>query len=137
MSNTHLHLAEQVCKLFQQWDVTESLPKKGQQVVVNFPPSAGVKRIAVVKRTDEKSTYGKPLYSIEFSDSLLTAALREQLERIKASALLSDFIFRHECRSYGDAYVAALRILGEPAKEQWVTADVIEAVWRASDSPSA
>lgn len=58
----------------------------------------------------------------------------EQQERVRGSALLGDFIFRHECTGWCGAYVVALRMLGETAKNQWTPEDVIDAVMRA-ESP--
>jgi hypothetical protein len=51
-------------------------------------------------------------------------------------ASFGDFVFKHECRSFCDAYVAALKILGEKSKKQWTTTDVVIAVLRATESPN-
>lgn len=53
---------------------------------------------------------------------------------LQSTKQVCDFLFRYECRCYGDAYVVALRILKEPPKDQWTTADVLEAVRRASST---
>lgn len=49
--------------LFAKWNVGEKPPKKNQMVVVCFPSQA---EAAYVKKTNDKSTEGKTLYSIEF-----------------------------------------------------------------------
>lgn len=54
------------------------------------------------------------------------------ITKLKHHKALTDFIFKHECKCYCDAYVTALKILGEKPKEQWTPNDVIEAVLRAS-----
>lgn len=43
-----------------------------------------------------------------------------------------DFVFEHSSQNYCDAYVAALKILGEEPKEQWTSDDVIDAIKRAN-----
>lgn len=87
-----IHTAKVVCKLFQQWGVTEALPKAGQQVVVNFPPSE-VFRLAVVKLSGRKSTYNKPLYVIEFLHELPTTDLRARVQDWAQEAALADLKF--------------------------------------------
>ena len=52
---------------------------------------------------------------------------------LRCTTMFGDFIFRHECQSFCDAYVVALKILGEDARSQWTSADVIDAVLRASE----
>ena len=90
----NLQTAEQVCKLFQQWDVTESLPKRGQQVVVNVPPATGQHPLAAIKLAGVKNTYNKPLYLIEFLDSLPAPSdLRARVQDWAQEAALADLQF--------------------------------------------
>lgn len=54
-----------------------------------------------------------------------------------SSVLFGEFVFKHECHSFCDAYVNALTILGEEAKNQWTREDVVKAVLRAALTPGS
>ncbi len=46
--------------------------------------------------------------------------------------LVADFIFAHTRADRTEVYVKALHLLGEEAKDQWTTADVVDAILRAA-----
>lgn len=51
--------------LFKAWSCNEPVPSKTQQVLICFPP--GVQhRLIRVTRTNAKSTYGKPLFRVQY-----------------------------------------------------------------------
>lgn len=64
-----LLLADQAQMILTGWNVTEPLPTKKTAVIVGFPPALPFP-LARLTRTNLKSTYGKPLYSLAFYRSL-------------------------------------------------------------------
>lgn len=68
VSSVQYFLKDQLLTVFHGWGVTEPLPKKGRSVVVAFPGPA-VLNTATVTLHENRSTHGKPLYKVEFSNN--------------------------------------------------------------------
>lgn len=58
---------DQMDLIFKGWGVNEALPRKGFKVVIAFPRPA-MPSVATITVAKEKSTYGKMLYQVEFSN---------------------------------------------------------------------
>lgn len=67
--NSTLLLKDQAQCILNGWKVTEPIPGKGKAVIVGFPPTFQFP-IARLTYTDQKSTYGKRLYRLQFFKSL-------------------------------------------------------------------
>jgi len=64
----NLYTKEQLLVVFNGWNVTEPPPTKGKKVMIAFPPQSTF-NLGTVTRHDQKSTYGKPLFRVELSNS--------------------------------------------------------------------
>ena len=65
----HYYTADQLQKVFDSFGVTEPLPGIGKQVIINFPPGRNKPfALAIVRREGRKSTYGKPLWRVTFTN---------------------------------------------------------------------
>jgi hypothetical protein len=72
-NHVHFWLKDQLLEAFDKWGVYNKPPRKGEQVIVGFPPPA-VFNVARITRHSEKSTYGKPLYKVEITTEESLAA---------------------------------------------------------------
>lgn len=73
MTPDQLLTRDQAEIVFRSWGCDEPLPKPSQQVLINFPPAYEVRLIRVT-RSPHKSTYGKPLFRVQFDPPEFTAA---------------------------------------------------------------
>lgn len=62
---------------------------------------------------------------------MVTKSVEERPPREQTAVAVAEFIFRHGCRDWAGAYVAALKLLEEDALEQWTREDVIATIMRA------
>lgn len=58
---------DQLARLFAEWGVTEKPPGKGKRVTIAWGPGMPF-RLATVTPHPRKSTYGKALFAVEFSN---------------------------------------------------------------------
>ena len=63
-------------------------------------------------------------------------AVQAEHQKDREAVLFGNFVFKHECRSYCETYVAALKILGEEPKLQWKPTDVVDAAYRTFGLPN-
>jgi hypothetical protein len=60
---------KQLERIIRAWRVEVKIPSKNKKTIVNFPNTDQYDfRIAIVEKTDKKSTDGLVLYSIEFKN---------------------------------------------------------------------
>lgn len=61
----YLYTKDQMLNIFSAWKTEQDLPRKGEVVTITFPPTEPLKR-ATVCHWPKKSTYGRPLFCVQF-----------------------------------------------------------------------
>ena len=66
MSRSFIYTKDQLISVLKGWGVEAAPPKKGERLVVAFPPPATL-NLATVMRHPNKGVYGHALYTVAFT----------------------------------------------------------------------
>lgn len=101
MCRTHavLYTKVQLQGLFNAWECTEPIPKKGQKVLIAWPCKGELEADVVeVEWTDLKGTYGDKLYRVTYS-SRAGRAFDAELQESHVRAFLSHLAEQHRLQN--------------------------------------